>query len=169
MDRIITVENLSSVQTALASFPGYMAERGPQRLYQVVNIRPMNQVKKRTPLATKRRYKFYVKPNGKKVEVNPTVAGSTGMLRRSLGVRVKGMSVQIGTIHGEVIYAHRIHETKNPREGQYWTEGMRGFGRGWTTKNTGNKFIEKPVRDSAEYVPRKLTELIDRDLKEMRL
>lgn len=73
----------------------------------------------------------------------------------------KGMGLDIETssdgavyrIRSSIAYAEKVHETKHPREGQYWTPNG---GRGWTTPGTGNKYLSRPAEECAGRIAREL-------------
>ena len=152
---------------------------GVNALKQVLMTRPRTAVLKRTPLATAERYDNYVRKDGTKHQIRHN-SGAYGALHRAVNTDlVRSVSdaknaVTFG-VHatGTLDYAGYVHEATKPKEGQYWHAGMYGFGRGWTTGTrniqSGNKYIEKPVVDNADYIPEKTTELIDEKLKEMSL
>lgn len=76
-------------------------------------------------------------------------------IRRSRG------SVEL-SIGSSVSYAARVHEAERPEEGDYWTPGQ---DHGWSARDTGNKYLERPYE---EYQDRILTEfgrLLDDELK----
>lgn len=63
-------------------------------------------------------------------------------------------------IRSDLDYAEKVHEAQFPREGQYWTPNSdRG---GWTTRGTGNKYLERPAEDCAD----ELAELVADHLEE---
>ena len=56
-------------------------------------------------------------------------------------------------IRSSLVYAARMHEAKKPSEGHYWSPGVN---RGWTTPETGNKFLSKPAEQYAGAIAREL-------------
>ena len=118
-------------------------------------------------MATKRRYDYYNRKDGTVTRTGHT-SGTAGALRNAVkndivrDVADAEHAVTFG-LHATatVGYGGYVHEMTNPREGQYWQEGMRGYGRGWTTRETGNKFVEKIVTDYADYIPEKVGKLLD--------
>lgn len=194
--RTIPVWQLNAIEIAMQQAPIIFHDDATKLLFDVLSSRPRTQMIKRTPLATTRRYTryytgesfntYYTDKDGNKKrhkfrldkqnmavyrKVNPNVAGKVNMLRSS---------VEVGGVHTDtagrvdfgvransfIPYARRVHETKKPAEGEYWQPGQRGFGHGWTTKGTGNKYVERAVRDNAKWIPETFTKQLDKRLKE---
>lgn len=116
-----------------------------QSVYDAINGQPRTEMIRRVPLATIRRYNRTYDKSGKEIKSlrkkrNKTT-GAMGQLKRSLRLERKADEVRISA---NTPYALAVHEAKKPVEGHYWEPGKKG---GWTTKGTGNKFIEKPLKN----------------------
>jgi hypothetical protein len=171
--RTYKVDRIEQVNVAMDFLKGGAAERiGIRCLKQVLMTKPRTYMIKRTPLATRRRYDYYNRKDGKVTRTGHT-SGSVKALRNAVQnnpVRDTSMpnSVTFGAHAPSTLeYAGYVHEAVKPREGQYWTEGMLGYGRGWTTQGTGNKYVTMAVEEYADYIPDAVNKLIDRELKGM--
>lgn len=70
------------------------------------------------------------------------------------------------SISSDVDYAYNVHEGIGmPGEGQYWSWGN-PESKGWSTKDTGSKFLEKPWDDNVFNTEDQLLKNIDAQLKE---
>lgn len=67
-------------------------------------------------------------------------------------------------IRSDLDYAERMHEAQFPREGQYWTPNG---GKGWTTKGTGNKFLERPAENCADELAEIVADHLEEALRGM--
>ncbi len=141
------------------------AEIFQQSLYDSLNGQVSTEMKRRIPLATIRRYNRTYDKSGKEIKSkrkkkNKTT-GNMGSLRKSFRLEIKGTEeINIGTT---APYSNFVHERKKPVEGHYWEAGKDG---GWTTKGTGNKFIEKPLNDHKSDIHEWIKKGIDKRLRE---
>ncbi len=169
--RTVKVGSMEEIKVSMAKVPGIMDSQALDCLEMVLRSQPSKEVWKRTPLATARRYDWYNRKDGKRSRTGH-VSGNTGALRNTVANnhitrRVNNMTLTFGShAEGKLDYAGYVHEARKPREGQYWHEGMRGYGRGWTTKDTGNQYVTRAVEHYADWIPEKLTVQIDKRLKE---
>lgn len=68
-------------------------------------------------------------------------------------------------IRSDLDYAEKMHEAQFPREGQYWTPNSdRG---GWTTKGTGNRFLERPAENCADELAEIVADHLEEALRRM--
>ena len=137
-------------------------------LKKVLLSQPTTALWERTPLATARRYDYYVRKDGKRKKIAHK-SGSIGALRNAVRkdpVRDAGRhSVTFGAHATATLdYAPYVHEAVKPAEGEYWSMGMPGRGHGWTTQGTGNRFVTRSVEAHADWIPEKLTQQMDKDL-----
>lgn len=170
------VNNVGQVNIAFQHLGnGAMARIAKNSLKQVLMTKPRTTMIKRTPLATKRRYDYYNRKDGK-VTRTKHMSGGVKALRNAVQqnpvMDVPGNPNQVSFgAHATATldYAPYVHEAIKPREGEYWHERMWGYGRGWTTHDTGNNFVTRAVEEHADYIPEATTRLMDRTLKGMGL
>ena len=84
---------------------------------------------------------------------------------KNLQVRRRQGAVEL-VLSSSVPYAARMHETRKPGEGEYWTPGKT---EGWSSARTGNRYLEKPYIDLEDRIVRELGNQLDRELKARRL
>lgn len=168
--RTVKVDGLEEIKVAM-DFVGQNAEEiGMRCLKLVLMEKPRNEMIRRTPLARTKRYKYYNRKDGKRSLNASFKSGNVKALRNAVQNNpVRETSERNAVTFGahataSVPYARYLHETRKPREGQYWQEGMHGYGRGWTEPGTGNRFVRKPVVDNQDYIPAKMNKLLDREL-----
>ncbi len=168
ISRTIRMDTLNDIEVAMSRAPVVFQDEASKILFQVLMTKPRSEMIKRTPMATTRRWTNYIGADGKSHRVNRTAAGKVKALRNAVsnGVKVSTTGeVEFGVrANAQIPYAYYVHEAKKPGEGEYWTGG-RGFGRGWTTLGTGNKYVQKPVDDNREWIPKTLTDRLDRELR----
>jgi len=165
--RVVYVSDLGKISEAMGRAPEVFRDVGRVELYNVMSSRPRSQMLKRTPRATVRRYQNFIRKDGKKTKT--VYRGVVGTLHRAAenGVRVNGDVVEFGVrASSELDYAEYVHEAVKPADGEYWAQGSRGYGRGWTTRGTGAKFVQRPLEENADFIPEALTKLIDKRLEE---
>lgn len=83
----------------------------------------------------------------------------------------KGMGLDIRTtsdgavwrIRSSLAYAAKVHEARNPREGQYWSPAG---GKGWTTPGTGNRYLSRPAEECAGRIARELAKNLSAAIEE---
>lgn len=186
ISRTIPIGTLNEIEVAMQKAPIIFKDDATKALHRTLSDKPLNEAKHRVPLATTKRYTYYYIKEGahtrskshkdsklgmRYVRVNRNAAGSTGTLKNTViagGVRTASTGVvEFGIrANANIPYARRIHDTRKPAEGEYWQPGQYGFGHGWTTKGTGNKYIERPVKNNAKWIPNHLVKEIDKILKE---
>ncbi len=165
--RVVHIDDIGDIAVAMSKAPEVFRDAVRLDLYNVMTSRPKTAMLKRTPVATTRRYQIYKRKDGKITQLR--YRGTVGSMHRSAenGVRVNGDVLEFGVrATSNLTYAQYVHERTVPGEGEYWSEGSHGLGRGWTTKGTGNKFVQRPVEEYADYIPEALTKLIDKRLSE---
>lgn len=76
---------------------------------------------------------------------NSLIPGGNTRSDAPFTVEIMGAHVRV-SIGSSVVYAARIHETEKPGEGEMydWTDPTSP---GWSAEGTGNKYIERPLRD----------------------
>lgn len=169
--RTVKVGSMEEIKVSMAKVPGIMDSEALDCLEVVLRSQPRTMMLKRTPRATARRYDWYNRKDGKRSRTGHT-SGTAGALRNAVANdpihRVDNMSLTFGAhAEGVLDYAGYVHEARKPREGEYWHERMWGYGRGWTTKDTGNQYVTRAVEHYADWIPEKLTVQIDKRLKEV--
>lgn len=169
--RTVKVDDLVQVKVAMDYVNRHAERIGMSCLKQVLMTRPRTQMIRRTPLATTRRYKWYNRKDGRRTVNASFRPGTVKALRNAVQnspVRETNdrSTVTFGAhAPASLGYAGYVHEARKPREGQYWHERMWGYGRGWTTQGTGNRFVEKAVTDNQDYIPAEMNKLLDRELR----
>ena len=169
--RTVKVDGLEQIKVAMDFVNGNAERLGMQILKQTLMEKPRNEMIKRTPLATKTRYKYYNRKDGKRSLNASFKSGNVKALRNAVQNNpVRETNDRNAVTFGahataSVPYARYLHETRKPREGQYWQEGMLGYGKGWTTQGTGNRFVRKPVVDNQDYIPETVSRKLDEELR----
>jgi len=168
--RTVRVGSMEEIHVTMQRLPAEFMPMALDSLETVLRSQPRTMVLKRTPLATKARYDFYIRKDGKATRTGHS-SGTAGALRNAVKNepirRVNGTTLTFGAhAEGVLDYAGYVHEAIKPREGEYWKAGMPGRGKGWTTHDTGNKFVTRAVEHYADWIPEKTTNELDRRLSE---
>lgn len=164
----ITVSSIDEFQAKLSNLPKAV-EQIPNCVFKALNGQPRTDTLRETPLATVRRYAYNYSKNskGKMVghrktgESQKFVSGTVNQLRTSFKIEIEGPeSVTFGHY---APYAEYVHEAKKPLPGEYWEPGAKG---GWTTKGTGQKFIEKNLKKHDEKIADDTVRFLDQIMEE---
>lgn len=169
--RTVRVGRMEEIKMALDRVPGLLDSQALDCLEVVLRSQPRTMMLKRTPLATTPRYNNYNRKDGKVTHKKGGVTGTVKALRNAVQNdpihRVDSRTLTFGAhAEGVLDYAGYVHEARKPREGQYWRQGMLGYGSGWTTPGTGNQYVTRAVEHYADWIPERLAEQIDRKLAE---
>jgi len=165
------VNDVGEVQVAMDFAQKGVEEQGIVCLKQVLMTKPRRDMIRRTPLATPRRWDWYIRKDGKRTRTGHTSGTSKALRNAVQNDPVRDAPGRKNTVtfgaHATATlgYAPYVHEALKPREGEYWSEGMYGYGRGWTTQNTGNKFVTRAVEDNADYIPEAVNKRLDELLR----
>lgn len=165
------VNDVGEVQVAMDFAQKGVEGQGIVCLKQVLMTNPRRDMIRRTPLATPRRWDWYIRKDGKRTRTGHTSGTSKALRNAVQNDPVRDAPGRKNTVtfgaHATATlgYAPYVHEALKPREGEYWTEGMYGYGRGWTTQNTGNKFVTRAVEDNADYIPEAVNKRLDEILR----
>ena len=88
-----------------------------------------------------------------------------GINKSSLQVAERDGGIAL-ILSSSVPYAARMHETDTPAEGDYWIVGRKT---GWSARNTGNRYIERPYEEYQDRIVEEFGKQIDRRLRGMGL
>jgi|GEM_PF-5839511 len=167
------VDGLPEISVHMDFVNQALQEQGIRFLKQALMSNPRTDMRERTPLATPARYNNYYRKDGKVTHKKGGASGTSKSLRNAVmhdcmrDVSGAKNSVTFGYhATASLGYGGYVHEALKPKEGEYWQEGMYGYGHGWTTDRTGNKYVEKSVVKNADWIPSKVNELLDKYLSE---
>lgn len=124
--------------------------------------KPKEMIFKKTPLSnvTRYRYRTTTVTHRKGEQYKNMIPGN---LRRAFDIETKGKVTSIGyRASAKLPYANYQHERLDPNP-QYWSPAT---GRGWTTPGTGNKFVQGPLEELADFIPEEMGKFADDILSE---
>lgn len=169
--RTVRIEDIEEIRVYMDFAKDGIHERiGMNALKKTLMAQPLTAMIKRTPLANKTRYDYYNRKDGSVTRTGHS-SGSVKALRNAVQnnpVREtdRPNCVTFGAhANATLDYAPYVHEALKPKEGEYWRRGMLGYGRGWTTQSTGNRFVTRAVEQYADWIPETVCNVMDRDLK----
>lgn len=166
--RTVAVESLNDFQAKMANLPKAL-EQIPNCVFKALNGPPRTETLRTTPLATVNRYAYNWAPdkNGvyhrkrKKGNGQAFVSGTVNQLRTSFKIEIE--NAENVTFGHYAPYAEYVHEMKNPQPGEYWTPES---GKGWTTKGTGQKFIENSLKKYDEQIADDTVRFLDQIMED---
>lgn len=118
----------------------------------IVNSGLYGEIWRRTPKADRARYGKGAGRNQLAKSILPAGPSDTNLSRLPKVYTQHTLSYVLGS---NLSYAPYVHDTQKPAEGHYWDRASTqssGYASGWSTPRTGNKFLEKPIRENNDKV-----------------